>query len=173
VKVSLHHLNAAGAADFTAAVGPAFEDSPWIAARTWPLRPFASVRALHDALCGTMRAASPAEQLGLIRAHPDLVGRAAREGTLTAASQREQAGAGLDSLSAAETEWFDQYNRAYHERFGFPFVICAGENKKENILKAFPVRLANERNDEIATALAEIGKIAWLRLLATIEEPPP
>jgi 2-oxo-4-hydroxy-4-carboxy-5-ureidoimidazoline decarboxylase len=88
----------------------------------------------------------------------------AREGRLTAASTAEQAGAGLDRLSADEMARFDADNAAYRERFGFPFVICARENTKATILAALAARSANDRNVEVATALGEIAKIAKLRL---------
>jgi OHCU decarboxylase len=157
-------------AEFVAAVGPAFEHSPWIAERAWNRRPFASVADLHERLCGVVAAASPDEQVGLIRAHPDLVGRLAWEGRLTRESAAEQAAAGLDALSAEEATAFERYNAEYRERFGFPFVICARENRKEAILAAFPQRLRNPRELEIAKALDEIYKIARLRLAELIWE---
>ena len=156
----LAELNALDRAAFARVVGPVFEYSPWIAERAWTQRPFASVDALHAALCATVLAASRDEQLALIRAHPDLVTRA----VLTRESQREQARAGLDDLSANEARQFQEYNAAYRERFDFPFVICARLNKKEAILRAFPERLENSREKEIETALGEIYKIAELRL---------
>jgi OHCU decarboxylase len=119
---------------------------------------------LHRALCETVLASDEAKKLALIRAHPDLAGRAARAGTLTAASTREQASGGLDQLSAGEAALFDKYNRAYRERFGFPFVICARQNKKEAMLAGFERRLKNSPPQEIEAALAEIFKIAELRL---------
>jgi 2-oxo-4-hydroxy-4-carboxy-5-ureidoimidazoline decarboxylase len=102
------------------------------------------------------------KQLALIRAHPDLVGKLALAGTLTRESTSGQASAGLDKLSALEVELFQTNNAAYQEKFGFPFVICARLNKKDAILNGFRVRLQNSRDQEIMTALAEIGKIAWL-----------
>lgn len=129
-STSLSELNGMDQASFTAAIGFVFEHSPWIAAQTWPQRPFASLEHLHEALCATMSDASHAQQLDLIRAHPDLVGRAALAGTLTAESQREQATAGLDQLTPEEVATFTRLNEAYHTTFGFPFVICVRENKK-------------------------------------------
>jgi len=96
----------------------------------------------------------------MIRAHPDLVGRAA----LTAESAREQAGAGLNQLSPEEIALFQRHNAAYREKFGFPFVICARLNKKEAILAGFERRLPHSREQEIQAALEEIFKIAELRL---------
>ena len=162
--ITLAELNLADESGFVAVCGPLFEHSPWIAQRSWKLRPFTSLKQLHTAMCNTVTNATPDEKLALIRSHPDLVGRLAREGRLTAQSTTEQAAAGLSQLSSTEAEAFDHFNTAYREQFGFPFVICARENRKEAILAAFPVRLKNEIDSEIATALSEIYKIAWLRL---------
>ncbi|HSV15584.1 MAG TPA: 2-oxo-4-hydroxy-4-carboxy-5-ureidoimidazoline decarboxylase [Tepidisphaeraceae bacterium] len=170
MKTSLAQLNAADCNDFVAVCGPLFEHSPWIAERTWPRRPFATLDALHAALCETMHAANLDEQVKLIASHPDLVGRLAREGRLTRESTAEQSAAGLAQLSDDEIAAFDRYNNAYRDRFGFPFVICARENKKEAILAAFPVRLRNTREQEIAAALGEIAKIARLRLLEGVSQ---
>ena len=109
----------------------------------------------------------------MIRAHPDLVGRLAREGKLTQESTAEQSAAGLNALTAEEAAAFEKHNAAYRDRFGFPFIICARENKKDAILQAFPRRLANTMDEEIATALAEIDKIATLRLRDAIWEQEP
>jgi OHCU decarboxylase len=161
---SIEHLNAAGEDAFVAAIGFAFEDSPWIARAAAAQRPFADARALHAAMVAIVRAAPNDAQVALIAAHPDLAGRVAREGRLTAASTAEQAGAGLDALGPEEIARFDAANGAYRERFGFPFVICARENTKATILAALDRRVKNDRATEIATALAEIAKIAWLRI---------
>ncbi len=170
-KVTLAELNGRDRAGFTAVCGPLFEGSPWIAERAWDHRPFESLRCAARArwLQRCTRATREAH-LALIAAHPDLVGRLAREGRLGAASQSEQRAAGLDRLSAEEVALFDSYNKAYQEKFGFPFVICARENKKEAILSAFPARLEHAREEEIAAALREISAIARLRLLDAVEE---
>lgn len=145
---------------FAHVVGPVFEHSPWVAERTWAQRPFASARELHRALCETVQSANSDAQLSLIRAHPDLVTRA----VLTRESQNEQTSSGLDELSEDEARKFQEYNAQYRERFGFPFVICARLNTKEAILRAFPERLQNSPAREMETTLAEIFKIAELRL---------
>jgi len=168
--VALPKLNATTLDEFLSICGPVFELSPWVAGRTWPRRPFASLAALHRELVATVEKASRDEKIALIRAHPDLVGRLAANGGLNATSAREQAAAGLDSLKGEEVALFTAYNREYHDKFGFPFVICARENKKEAILRAFPQRLAQPREREIRTALAEIAKIAWLRLKDAVAE---
>ena len=163
-QYSVAGLNEFSREGFLRVVGPVFEHSPWIAELTWSKRPFKSVGALHRALCETVLASDEPRKLALIRAHPDLAGRAARAGRLTAASAQEQASGGLDKLSTEEAALFDKYNREYRERFGFPFVICARQNKKEAMLAGFERRLKNSPVQEIEAALAEILKIAELRL---------
>lgn len=164
----LASLNAADRAAFTAALGHLFEHSPWVAEETWVKRPFASAEALHAALCATMRAAPADRQLALIRAHPDLAGRLARQKQLTAESTREQASAGLDQLTDAELAEFTRNTETYKAKFGFPFIICARLNAKESILAAMAARQPNPLAVEFTTALAEIEKIAWLRLQDTL-----
>jgi OHCU decarboxylase len=170
MRYTVSEINRFGREEFTRTVGPVFEQSAWTAETTWDRRPFASLEALHRALCETVRAAGESRQLDLIRAHPDLVGRAALAGTLTSASTREQASAGLDRLSPEEIALFQKYNREYRDRFGFPFVICARLNRKEAILTGFAERLRHTRAQEIETALEEIGRIAWLRLQDLVGE---
>jgi 2-oxo-4-hydroxy-4-carboxy-5-ureidoimidazoline decarboxylase len=161
---TISKLNDLTQAEFTRLVGPVFEHSPWIAEAAWSQWPFTSVEQLHAALCQTVRAAGQEKQLALIRAHPDLVGRAALAGALTRESTGEQAGAGLNALSPAEMALFQKQNAAYREKFGFPFVICARLNKKAAILAGFERRLKNSPAQEISAALEEIFKIAELRL---------
>ena len=156
----LSTVNALERAEFVRALGPVFEHSPWVAEAVADRRPFGSVEALWETMCTAVRAAPGERQTALIRAHPDLVGRA----VLTAESQGEQAAAGLSDLSPEDAAMFGGYNAEYKARFGFPFVICARLNKKDAILAAFPVRLRNDEAQERATALGEIYKIARLRL---------
>jgi 2-oxo-4-hydroxy-4-carboxy-5-ureidoimidazoline decarboxylase len=163
-KYSIAEINSLSRDDFVRVIGPVFEHSPWIAEASWTKRPFANLDELHQALCGTVRDAGEEKQLGLIRAHPDLVGRAASAGTLTPASTTEQASAGLDRLAPDEIAAFQKFNQAYRDKFGFPFVICARLNKKEAVLNGFRARLEHSRAKEIETALEEIAKIAKLRL---------
>ena len=157
---TLSEINALTAVEFARIAGGVFEHSPWIAECAAARRPFASLDSLHAAMCEIVEAASVDEQLALIRAHPDLVGRV----VLTAESNREQTAAGLMQLTPDEVALFNRYNTEYKSRFGFPFIICARKNKKEAILGAFPVRLKNSRETEIKTALDQIFQIAELRL---------
>ena len=138
-----------------------FEHSPWVEARA-DARPPSGDR--HADLMAVVHDATPDEQLALIRAHPELAGKAAVDGSLTEASAAEQASAGLDRLSEAEFDRFHALNAAYREKFGFPFIICVRRTDKAGILAAMERRLANDRDTEIATALDEIGKIVRLRL---------
>ncbi len=162
--LTLDQLNRLDREAFAEALGFVFEGPPWPQRAAWDARPFASVAALHRALCDTLARAPEEQQVALIRAHPDLAGKAAVAGDLTPESTREQASAGLDRLTPEEFARFTALNSAYRERFGFPFVICVRRQTRESILRAFAARLANDRAREIATALAEIGEIARLRL---------
>ena len=170
---TITQVNAFKFEQFMKAFGSVFEHSPWVAEQTWPRLPFASVDALHRALCETVAQSSDEKQLALIRAHPDLVGRVTVAPTLTPTSTREQAGAGLDSLRPQDVATFQSFNQRYHDQFGFPFIICARLNTKDAILAAFPVRLKNNRDEEIQTALTEIYKIARLRLLDLVKDFGP
>jgi 2-oxo-4-hydroxy-4-carboxy-5-ureidoimidazoline decarboxylase len=161
---TIDEINALDQTAFVAALGHLFEHSPWVAAETYAQRPFESTKHLHDELCATLSRASVDSQLELIRAHPDLAGRLAQQGQLTAASTAEQASAGLNRMPAEELAAFTALNTQYRERFGFPFVICARLNDKSTILRAMQARSGNSPEAERAAAITEIEKIAWLRL---------
>jgi OHCU decarboxylase len=149
---------------FVQRFGPLFERSPWVAEGAWSDRPFGDREELFEALEASMYAAPRERRLELIRAHSDLAGKAAIDGSLTDSSRREQASAGLDRLTPDEYAAFMRTNRAYRERFGFPFVVCVREHTKESILRVATERLANSEDEEIRVALGEIAKIARLRL---------
>lgn len=159
-------LNALSQPEFVTRLGGVFESSPWVAEQVYPKLPFRTLEELHAAMCAVVAAASREAQLTLIRAHPDLAGRAALAGELTAASSAEQAGAGLDRLSAAEYGRFHRLNDAYRERFGFPFILAVKGHTKTSILAAFETRLPNTPEQERETALVQIYEIARLRLAA-------
>lgn len=163
---SIAEISGLERADFVARLGFLFEGSPWIVNETWPGGPWRSVADLHAALLRTLAEASQERQIALIQAHPDLVGRAALAGTLTRESTLEQQAAGLDpgALTPDEIAAFQTWNARYQERFGFPFVICARDHQKQDILGQLELRAANDREAEIAAALREIGRIAWWRL---------
>lgn len=170
--ITLAQLNVADRAAFVAAVGDIFEHAPWVAERAYAARPFATVAALHDAMLQAVRAASRTEQLGFLRGHPELAGKVARAGAMTADSTAEQGGLGLDRLSDTDFARFERLNAAYAQKFGFPFIIAVRRQKSAgSILAAFEQRLGNDTETEFATALAEIGFITRLRLDARIGGP--
>lgn len=150
--------------EFVARLGDIFEHSPWVAERAWARRPFRDVDALHAAMAAAVEGATAAEQLALIRAHPELAGREAAAGTLTAASTGEQKGAGLDRCSAEELARLRGLNAAYRERFGFPFVIAVKGRSRYEIMELIEARLKNDADTEFRTCLGEIAKIGRLRL---------
>jgi urate oxidase/2-oxo-4-hydroxy-4-carboxy-5-ureidoimidazoline decarboxylase len=168
----MSEIDALDRKSFVERLGFLFEGSPWIATETWDSRPWRTCEALHAALLEVVARASQEHQLALIRAHPDLVGRAALAGTLTRESTAEQRAAGLDPevLTDEEIGRFQEANAEYQGKFGFPFVICARENQKNAIRKGLSERLSNDRRTEIETALREIGKIAWHRLTDIVED---
>jgi 2-oxo-4-hydroxy-4-carboxy-5-ureidoimidazoline decarboxylase len=148
-------------AAFVSRLGFLFEHSPWVVERAARRRPF---RDLHAGLMQVVAEASDDERLALVRAHPELAGKAAVDRTLTQASAAEQASAGLDRLTQAEFDRFHALNAAYRARFGFPFVICVRKTDKAGILAAMERRLANPHDAELAAAIAEVGEIVKLRL---------
>jgi 2-oxo-4-hydroxy-4-carboxy-5-ureidoimidazoline decarboxylase len=167
---TLAALNSADSGGFVGAIGHLFEHSPWVAEETYAARPFASRDDLHHALVKTMLSASAEKQMALIRAHPDLAGRLAKAGQLTADSTKEQSAAGLDKLTAEEAAEIQRLNDAYKARFEFPFIICARLNAKDTILASMRSRVGNSPEAEHSTALAEIAKIARLRLNEAVTE---
>jgi len=166
--LTLARLNSMNRTGFATALGFAFELSPWVVERAWDERPFTSIEALHAAMMAVLDAASTEDKLALIRAHPELAGKAAIARSLTAESTAEQASAGLDRLTPEEFARFHQLNAAYNARFGFPFIICVRLNDKASILRAMEARAANDEAAEIAEAILQIGLISKLRLLDAV-----
>jgi 2-oxo-4-hydroxy-4-carboxy-5-ureidoimidazoline decarboxylase len=156
----LAEVNAMAQADFVARFGDVAEHSPWVAERAERQRPFASVDAMVAAFQAAIREASEAEQLGLVRAHPDLAGRAA----MADESRKEQAGAGLDRLSADEFARFTDLNSRYRERFGIPFILAVKGATRHQILDSFAGRLGNDRDTELATSLDQVCRIVGFRI---------
>ncbi|UWQ20158.1 allantoinase PuuE [Jannaschia sp. W003] len=152
---------------FVSAYGSIFEHSPWIAERAHALElgpHHDDAVGLHNALARMFRSASEAERLGVLRAHPDLAGKLAAAGRLTAESTAEQAGAGLDLLTDSERGWFEERNAAYVERHGFPFIVAVRDHDKAGIMEMMERRLANDRATEFAEACRQVERIAELRL---------
>jgi 2-oxo-4-hydroxy-4-carboxy-5-ureidoimidazoline decarboxylase len=169
--ISLDRLNAADKASFVSALGAIYEHSPWVAEAVAGKRPFATLAALHAAMSDAVRAADKAAKLKLLKAHPDLAGKAARAGALTADSKGEQASAGLDRLNEEEFASFHRLNTAYAEKFGFPFIVCVRRHGKDSIFRQFETRLNNDVAREYDTALNEIFRIAALRLDQHVDAP--
>jgi len=165
---ALRELSALSEEAFAERLAGVFEHSPWLAARAWSARPFADVDALHAALLAALAAADADAQLALIRAHPELAGKEAAAGALTAESRGEQRGAGLDQCSPEELERLRRLNAAYRERHGFPFIVAVRGLGRAQIIDTLTRRLANPTDAERATALREIGKIARFRLDALL-----
>jgi 2-oxo-4-hydroxy-4-carboxy-5-ureidoimidazoline decarboxylase len=160
MSYSIAQLNQMSQEEFVGVLGAVFEETPAIAQSTWHQRPFANVTELHQQMVAIVNAMSSAEQLNLIRAHPDLGSKA----KMAEASVQEQAGAGLDRLTASEYERFQSLNAAYKEKFGFPFIVAVKNHTKDSILEAFERRLNHSTEAEMAQSLAEIAQIAQFRL---------
>ncbi|MDG3440001.1 2-oxo-4-hydroxy-4-carboxy-5-ureidoimidazoline decarboxylase [Nitrospirillum amazonense] len=152
---------------FVARFGGVFEHSPWIAEAAWDAGLPADGRTaqgLHAALVTQFRAAGRERRLGVLLAHPDLAGRLAVRGELTADSTAEQASAGLDKCTPEEYARFQELNDAYKARFGFPFILAVRGLTRAAILKNFEARVGNDTDTEFATATAQVERIALLRL---------
>jgi 2-oxo-4-hydroxy-4-carboxy-5-ureidoimidazoline decarboxylase len=164
VEISLSQLNRASDEDFVMILGGIYEHSKWVPRRLLRQRPFPDWGSLRLAMQDVVEAAGDLEKLALIRDHPDLAGKLARAGQLTAESAKEQAGLGLDRLTDEEYELFQRQNERYREKFGFPFIICARLTTKQGVLDAFEKRLENSADEEISQALKQVHEIARLRL---------
>jgi 2-oxo-4-hydroxy-4-carboxy-5-ureidoimidazoline decarboxylase len=161
-------LNAMDRDAFAAVLGPAFENAPWVAAEAWSERPFASVAALHAAMLDVVRRAPEQRKLAFLCGHPELAGREAQSGTMTAESTGEQSSAGLNALTGAERDEMQRLNRAYRERHGFPFIIAVRANTKHQIFEAMRTRTSQATEIERGVALEQIGLITRGRIDALV-----
>jgi 2-oxo-4-hydroxy-4-carboxy-5-ureidoimidazoline decarboxylase len=162
--IPLAELNACSKADFVAALANIFEYSPWIAEKAADARPFVGIVQLFEAMQAAVERAPPELRLALIKSHPDLADKTQRAAGLTLESSAEQNSAGLDRLSDAEYGAFQRVNNAYRARFGFPYIVCVRRHTRDSILRDFEKRLPNDAATETATSIAEICRIAALRL---------
>jgi len=162
--VPLEAVNLMETGEFVAAFGDIAEHSPWVAEEAASRRPFASREAMIAAFQAAIGEAGVDRQHELLRAHPDLAGRAAIAGELTEDSAREQAGAGLGMLTGAEFDRFTALNEAYRERHGIPFIFAVRGATKHDILAAFEDRVDNPPDEELVTALEQVCRIVRLRL---------
>lgn len=159
-RLTVEDLNQADEEQFVDALGGVYEESPWVAARTWSERPFSSIDDLQRAMVDVVRNASRDERLELLRAHPDLGERT----EMTDESREEQASAGLDQLGPAQYETFHRLNETYREKFGFPFIMAVKGESVDAIQQAMEDRIDHSRSEEFRTALDEVNAIAELRL---------
>ena len=167
--LSIGDLNRMTVPDFTARFGDVAEHSPWVAERAAGARPFVDRDGVVDAFAATLRCAARDEQLAVLRAHPDLAGRAAVSGALAEESRKEQAGAGLDRLTPEEFERFTALNAAYKERFGIPFIFAVKGATAAMILAAFEERRANGRELELKNATDNVCRIMRFRIEDRVE----
>ena len=159
-KITISQLNQMSQIEFTEALGEIWEETPEIAEQAWQSKPFEDLNGLYRAMVAVVDNMSEAEQLALIKAHPDLGSKT----KMAEASVQEQAGVGLDRLSESEYQRFQSLNQAYKDKFDFPFIVAVKYHTKESILQAFETRLKNSQEQEKQQALTEISKIARLRL---------
>ncbi len=157
-------INAMDRTAFVQKFGGIFEHSPWVAEQAWDRKPFTTLDAMHGAMVDVARMAPAPQQLALLQAHPDLAGKEAQTGAMTASSVAEQASAGLSALSAAEMSEITELNAAYKKKFGFPFIIAVRMHTKEGIFFEFGRRLQNETQTEYANDLQNVYAITRLRL---------
>jgi 2-oxo-4-hydroxy-4-carboxy-5-ureidoimidazoline decarboxylase len=157
-------INAMDRAAFVAQFGGIFENSPWVADKAWDLKPFATLDAMHGAMVDVARTAPAPVQLALLQSHPNLAGKEAQAGAMTASSVAEQAGAGLGALQPAEMSDITELNAAYQKKFGFPFIIAVRMYTKEGIFFEFRRRLHNDTAIEFGNDLQNVYVITRLRL---------
>ena len=170
--LTLEGINAMTAQAFLGALGGVFEHSPWIAEGALATRPFANIVELHEAMTNTVKRASRERQLALLNAHPELAGKEAQAGALTSSSAAEQASVGLNALSRQEIEALARWNRAYREKFGFPFIIAVRRYTKASIFSEIERRLANDPQTELNACLEQVFLITRLRLEALLAAQP-
>lgn len=167
--MTLAEINTLDHGAFVEQLGGIVEHTQWIADEAWPHRPFASVDALHVSMVAALMRAPVDTQLKVIRAHPELAGKAAIRGEMTADSKQEQGGAGLNQCSPQEFARLTALNRAYKAKFGFPFIVAVKGLDRAAIIERFAARLEHDRTTEFAEALAQISRISRLRLATMLE----
>jgi hypothetical protein len=166
---TLSELNSASPEQLVAVLGGIFEHSPWVAQRVAPKRPFATVQDLHAGMVQAIEDEGLDAQLKLIRAHPELAGKAAVRGELTEESTREQSGAGLNLCSTGEFAKLHALNDAYNAKFGFPFIVAVRGHNRHSIIALFEERLNNTVDNERRECLQQIYKIGAFRLADLIK----
>jgi 2-oxo-4-hydroxy-4-carboxy-5-ureidoimidazoline decarboxylase len=168
MRHSIQEINQLDRAEFLRLLGDVFDGAPWIAQKVVGKRPFRDREHVLRLMCDALRRAGPEKQLEVIRAHPDFIGDAARAGVVSAAASKAQSDSGKVPLTPEDVRWFERYNRAYREKYGFPFIFCTRAFKppavRRAILDEFEIRMCNELEREIPVAIGELGMIAEFRL---------
>jgi 2-oxo-4-hydroxy-4-carboxy-5-ureidoimidazoline decarboxylase len=167
---SLTELNAMSQGEFTAALGGLFEHSPWVAEAAWQARPFQDAADLHTKMAAAMHAAPYARVLDLLRAHPELAGKAMVSQTLTADSANEQTRSGLTACTPAEFARLTELNVAYNRKFGWPFILAVKHLDRATIIRTFAQRLENDAATEFSNNLQNIETITRWRLDALLNQ---
>jgi 2-oxo-4-hydroxy-4-carboxy-5-ureidoimidazoline decarboxylase len=167
--VHLATLNTLDQATFCDLLGGVVEHSPWVARKAWGDRPFANLDALYDALARAIRRAARAQQLALLRVHPELAGREATAGTMTAESNSEQGRLGLLNLDPDDLARLTELNWSYRERFGFPYVAAIRlHGSLADMFRSFEQRLHNDPETELAVSLLQVCEVMRGRLARTV-----
>ncbi|WP_250533855.1 2-oxo-4-hydroxy-4-carboxy-5-ureidoimidazoline decarboxylase [Caballeronia sp. AZ10_KS36] len=164
MQTTLDQLNTMPVDAFVTVLAGIFEHSPWVAEIAAEKRPFSSIDELHATMSQAVETAGEEKQLALINAHPELAGKAAVRGELTAESTREQSGAGLDLCTQEEFDKLQSLNAAYREKFGFPFILAVRGYDRHGIIANFEARVNHDRDEELRTSLDQIYRIARFRL---------
>jgi 2-oxo-4-hydroxy-4-carboxy-5-ureidoimidazoline decarboxylase len=166
--MTLADVNAMDESEFVRVLGGVFEHSPWVARQAFASRPFVDIASLHNAMVEVVGRASRDERLALLRAHPELAGKAAVRGELTADSTQEQSGAGLAHCTPEEFATITDLNRRYNEKFGFPFILAVKGYDRAGVLREFARRIERDPAAEFAECLAQIARITRFRLEALV-----
>jgi len=162
--LSLSELNGVDKDTFIAILGGIFEHSPWVAEQVYGQQPFADVSVLHQAMVAKVKDSNEEMRKRLICSHPELAGKEAEEGGLTADSKSEQSSAGLDQCTTQEFARLKQLNAAYRGKFSFPFIIAVRGRNRHEIMEDMEIRLNNSPEVEFDRCIEEIARIAELRL---------
>jgi len=168
MRHSIKEINQLDRAEFIRLMAGVFDGAPWIAQKVVGKRPFRDREHLLRLMCDALRRAGEEKQLEVMRAHPDIIDEAAKTGEVPAAPAKPQADSGRVALTPEDVRWFERYNRAYREKYGFPFIFCTRAFKppavRRAILDEFEIRMCNDLEREKTTAIGELGKIAEFRL---------
>lgn len=168
--MNISKLNTTTQEEFTQILAEIYEHSSWIPNKAWYSRPFANIDNLHQTMFKIVEDSSNEEKLTLLRAHPQLAGKEAKDGNLTDASTEEQSAANLTALSTDEMDEITLLNSQYVDSHQFPFIIAVKGHNKASIFEAFTMRINNPTDKELPTAIWQVGLIASFRLAALLQD---